>query len=93
MPIYVYRCATCGEIFEEIQRVGDGVPKQATDCPRGGTACALERQMTAAGHRFKAELSSDGVGGYVRQADGQTMVRQRPGKSGENYGSDRSGRS
>jgi putative FmdB family regulatory protein len=91
MPIYVYRCAKCGETFEEIQKVGAKAPQAPSEgCPNKGEACELERQMTTAAHRFKADYSSDGVGGYERQGD--VMIRQIKGKNSEKYGSDRSGR-
>lgn len=90
MPIYVYRCSSCNETFEEIQKLGEVAPDLPTDgCPGNGT-CHLERQITAATHRFSSELSSDGIGGYERQGD--VMIRQTPGKNSENYGTDRSGK-
>lgn len=91
VPIYVYRCSNCNREFEEIQRLDEAAPATPTDgCPNAAASCPLERQMTTASHRFRADYSSDGVGGYVRQGD--AMIRQVKGKSGENYGSDRSGR-
>ncbi|MCH9637737.1 MAG: zinc ribbon domain-containing protein [Gammaproteobacteria bacterium] len=107
VPIYVYRCKTCGEVFEEIQKVGAEPPESPTEterCPEATTLadrgaddpespspCQLERQLTTAGHRFRPDYSSDGLGGYTRQGD--AMVRQISGKSGQDYGTDRSGRS
>lgn len=100
MPLYVYRCKTCGRSgIEELQKLGDAAPSQPSDaeqCPQVAAAgapppCELERELTSAGHRFSAEYSSDGLGGYERQGD--MMIRQRPGKSGENYGSDKAGHS
>jgi len=101
MPIYVYECQTCGQIFEEIQKVGEEAPETPTDLSRCDAStyagepsprpCKLERQLTTASHRFKNELSSDGIAGYKRQP-GDVMVKQHRGKTGDFYGTDRAGR-
>lgn len=91
MPIYVYRCSQCGSQSEEIQKLGAPPPAIPTEgCPQGKDSCPLKRQLTTASHRFGADYSSDGIGGYQRQGD--TMIRQVTGKNSENYGSDKSGR-
>ena len=97
MPLYVYRCRTCGAEIEELQKLGAAAPKVPTDISEclgktqgGAPTCDLERQLTTAMHRFKADYSSDGMGGYQRQGD--TMIRQVRGKNSMTYGTDRSGK-
>ena len=49
MPIYEYRCSSCGHELEKLQRITDA---PITDCP----ACekpALKRLISAAGFRLK----------------------------------------
>jgi putative FmdB family regulatory protein len=54
MPLYEYRCASCGELTEVLQRLGAAPP---AECPRcGGT---LERVASAPALQFK------GSGWYV----------------------------
>lgn len=101
VPIYVYRCETCEEIFEEIQKVDEPAPAHPTEIERcpvyggddcQGCPCVLARQLTTAGHRFKGgELSNDGIAGYKR-GPGDVMIKQHRGNNGAFYGQDRSGR-
>ena len=49
MPIYEYRCASCGFEKDFLQKVSDPV---LTDCPECGKA-TLEKQLTAAGFQLK----------------------------------------
>ena len=49
MPIYEYRCESCGEELEKIQKVTDPA---LTDCPRCGKA-ALTKLISASGFRLK----------------------------------------
>ena len=55
MPIYEYRCASCGAEKEVLQKVSDPV---LTDCPECGKP-TLEKQVSAAGFHLK------GNGWYV----------------------------
>lgn len=55
MPIYEYRCSTCGAHKEHLQKVSD--PK-LTVCPECGKE-TYEKQLTAAGFQLK------GSGWYV----------------------------
>ena len=55
MPIYEYRCASCGIEKDYLQKVSDPV---LTDCPECGKP-TLEKQVTAAGFQLK------GNGWYV----------------------------
>lgn len=91
MPIYVYHCDACGSDVEELQKLDADAPERASECPKGDAArCKLVRKMTSASHRFKAEASSDGLGGFQRQGD--AIIRQVTGKNSTSYGSDRAGR-
>jgi len=49
MPIYEYRCGSCGHELEAIQKVSDA---PLTDCPKCGAA-ALTKKISAAGFRLK----------------------------------------
>ena len=49
MPIYEYRCASCGFEKEYLQKVSDPV---LTECPECGKA-TFEKQLTAAGFQLK----------------------------------------
>ncbi len=49
MPIYAYRCESCGHTLEALQKVSDAPLR---DCPACG-ASALHKQLTAAGFQLK----------------------------------------
>ncbi len=49
MPIYEYRCESCGHEMEAIQKISD---TPLTDCPNCGQA-ALKKLISAAGFRLK----------------------------------------
>lgn len=49
MPIYEYRCESCGHELEKIQRMSDA---PLTECPDCGEA-SLRRLVSAAGFRLK----------------------------------------
>ena len=55
MPIYAYKCASCGHALDVLQKMSDAV---LTDCP-SCAAPALKKQVTAAGFQLK------GSGWYV----------------------------
>ncbi len=55
MPIYAYRCATCGHAKDVLQKISDPL---LTTCPACG-AEAFQKQVTAAGFQLK------GSGWYV----------------------------
>ena len=60
MPIYAYRCSTCGHAKDVLQRMSDPV---LTDCPACGAA-SFVKQVTAAGFQLK------GSGWYVTDFKG-----------------------
>ena len=49
MPIYTYKCESCGHSKDVLQKMSD-VP--LTECPECG-ACAFKKQLTAAGFQLK----------------------------------------
>jgi len=55
MPIYAYRCASCGHAKDVLQKISDA---PLTTCPACG-AEAFSKQLTAAGFQLK------GSGWYV----------------------------
>ena len=55
MPIYAYRCSTCGHAKDVLQKMSDPV---LTVCPECG-ASTFQKQVTAAGFQLK------GSGWYV----------------------------
>lgn len=86
MPIYQFSCTseTCENEQEEIQRYDDPAPA-CSKCES-----KTERVMTSASHRFAADYSSDGLGGFERQGD--AMVRVVTGANTTRYGTDSRGR-
>ena len=55
MPIYAYKCESCGHAKDVLQKISDPV---LTDCPACGAA-TFRKQVTAAGFQLK------GSGWYV----------------------------
>jgi len=49
MPIYEYKCQSCGHELEKLQRMND---ERLKDCPKCGKA-ELQRLVSAAGFRLK----------------------------------------
>lgn len=49
MPIYAYKCASCGHAKDVLQKISDPL---LTVCPACGAA-AFEKQLTAAGFQLK----------------------------------------
>ena len=64
MPIYAYRCGTCGHAKDVLQKISDA---PLTDCPACGAA-AFTKQITAAGFQLK------GSGWYVTDFRGGTCA-------------------
>ncbi|MDO8768453.1 MAG: zinc ribbon domain-containing protein [Burkholderiaceae bacterium] len=65
MPIYAYKCETCGHAKDVLQKMSDPL---LTDCPACGNA-TFTKQLTAAGFQLK------GTGWYV------TDFREGAGKN------------
>ena len=49
MPIYAYKCASCGHAKDVLQKISDPA---LTDCPACGAA-TFAKQLTAAGFQLK----------------------------------------
>ncbi|MBD7961686.1 MULTISPECIES: FmdB family zinc ribbon protein [Comamonas] len=49
MPIYAYKCGTCGHAKDVLQKMSDA---PLTDCPACGAA-AFSKQLTAPGFQLK----------------------------------------
>ncbi len=72
MPIYEYRCASCGHELEALQKLSDA---PLTVCPTCAKA-ALVKRVSAAGFQLK------GSGWYV--TDYGDSGRKQPGKAAAN---------
>jgi putative FmdB family regulatory protein len=66
MPIYAYRCASCGHAQDVLQKMSDPV---LTVCPACG-ASAYAKQLTAAGFQLK------GSGWYVTDFRGDSGAKK-----------------
>lgn len=72
MPIYAYRCGTCGHAKDVLQKLSDA---PLTTCPACG-AEAFTKQLTAAGFQLK------GSGWYVTDFRGGSGGTSAPASSG-----------
>ena len=71
MPIYAYRCATCGHAQDVLQKMSDAV---LSVCPACGAA-TYEKQLTAAGFQLK------GSGWYVTDFRGGNTAAKKEGEA------------
>jgi len=81
MPIYAYRCATCGHAKDVLQKISDPL---LTVCPACG-AETFTKQVTAAGFQLK------GSGWYVtdfrdKPAPAPAAGAAKPGEAGATSG-------
>ena len=76
MPIYAYRCTTCGHAQDVLQKISDPV---LTVCPACG-ASTYAKQVTAAGFQLK------GSGWYVTDFRGGDTKGKKPGDAPEAAG-------
>jgi putative FmdB family regulatory protein len=72
MPIYEYRCESCGEVIEKIQKVSDAPLK---DCPACGKP-ALKKLVSASSFRLK------GSGWYETDFKGKKKPAKDDGGDG-----------
>jgi len=73
MPIYEYRCSSCGVKKEHLQKISDA---RLTVCPDCGKP-TYEKQLTAAGFQLK------GSGWYVTDFKGGASTAAAPVKKDE----------
>jgi putative FmdB family regulatory protein len=71
MPIYAYRCASCGHAKDVLQKISDPA---LTVCPSCG-ASAFAKQLTAAGFQLK------GSGWYATDFKGGTPSKPSEGET------------
>ena len=73
MPIYAYKCESCGHSKDVLQKMSDA---PLTDCPQCGAA-AFKKQLTAAGFQLK------GSGWYVTDFRDAKSDGKSDGTSGQ----------
>ena len=66
MPIYEYRCKSCGKEFEVIQQFGDGVLRKCRDC-----SGRLEKLISRAAFQLKG-------GGWYDDGYGERAKKKKP---------------
>ena len=71
MPIYAYKCASCGFAKDVLQKISDA---PLTGCPECG-AQAFSKQITAAGFQLK------GSGWYATDFRGGSTPAAEPAKT------------
>lgn len=71
MPIYAYKCESCGHAKDVLQKIADA---PLTQCPSCG-ADAFRKQVTAAGFQLK------GSGWYVTDFRGGNAAGAAPAKA------------
>ena len=76
MPIYAYRCSSCGHARDVLQKISDPV---LSLCPACGAA-SFTKQLTAAGFQLK------GSGWYVTDFRGGSKPEGDAAKSGDKTG-------
>ena len=72
MPIYSYKCRSCGHAMDALQKMSDAA---LTDCPACGKP-ALSKQLTAAGFQLKGSgwYATDFKGGAAASASTGTAA-------------------
>jgi putative FmdB family regulatory protein len=73
MPIYAYRCESCGFAKDVLQKVSD---QPLTECPTCGKS-TFKKQVTAAGFQLK------GTGWYVTDFRGGSGGTSAPAKTAD----------
>jgi len=79
MPIYAYRCESCGHAKDVLQKISDPV---LSDCPACGAA-AFKKQLTAAGFQLKGSgwYVTDFKGGAANAAATPNVVKPDAAKN------------
>lgn len=84
MPIYAYKCESCGHAKDVLQKISD---QPLTDCPACG-ATAFKKQLTAAGFQLKGsgwyvtDFRNGGSGAAVASSAGASDAGASSGSSG-----------
>jgi putative FmdB family regulatory protein len=73
MPIYAYKCGSCGHAKDVLQKISDA---PLTDCPACGKS-TFSKQLTAAGFQLK------GSGWYATDFKGDTTASPSSGATSE----------
>ncbi len=73
MPIYAYRCQSCGFAKDVLQKISDAPLSECPECKQP----AFQKQVTAAGFQLK------GSGWYVTDFRGGSGGTSAPAPSGE----------
>jgi putative FmdB family regulatory protein len=73
MPIYAYKCGSCGHAKDVLQKISDA---PLTDCPACGKS-TFSKQLTAAGFQLK------GSGWYATDFKGGTTASPSSGATSE----------
>ncbi len=81
MPIYAYRCSSCGHAQDVLQKISDPV---LTVCPACGAA-SFAKQVTAAGFQLKGSgwYVTDFRGGNKPEGDAAKAADKTGGKPAE----------
>lgn len=76
MPIYAYRCQSCGFSKDVLQKISDAT---LTDCPACGQA-TFKKQLTAAGFQLKGNgwYATDFRGGASPAAPAADAAKASP---------------
>jgi len=77
MPIYAYRCASCGHARDVLQKISDPL---LSVCPACGAA-TFQKQVTAAGFQLKGSgwyATDFRGGGTPPKADGDGKADDKP---------------
>ena len=84
MPIYAYKCESCGHAKDVLQKISD---QPLTDCPACG-ATAFKKQLTAAGFQLKGsgwyvtDFRNGGSGAAAASSAGASDAGASSGSSG-----------
>lgn len=88
MPIYEYRCESCGHEFEAMQKMSEA---RLTDCPVCGKA-ELKKMVSAAGFKLKGsgwyetDFKNSGKSGAKKEASQSSAPKKSGGKCGSGCG-------
>ena len=84
MPIYAYKCDSCGHSKDVLQKMSDPL---LTDCPSCGKP-SFKKQLTAAGFQLKGSgwYATDFKGGPAAPAETEGAAKAEPKTDGKQEG-------